>query len=209
MPIVVLPFRSRSCLKRAVAFLTDFADQAVILPVALSVAALLGLLGWWRGAVAWAVSVGGTLVAILALKLVFGACGPAWRLDIESPSGHTAAATAAYGGLLILLGMPPPIALASAAGIAGLIGLSRVELRMHTPPEVALGALVGLAGVVLFVRLMARFARPVPRTALIAILLVVVLVFHGAHVHAETVIRRLTLLLDVWPFSACRGMMPS
>ena len=40
-------------------FLTDFADQAVLLPVAAGVAIMLLLLGWRRGALAWTVAVCG------------------------------------------------------------------------------------------------------------------------------------------------------
>ncbi len=39
-------------------FLTDFADQAVVLPFALVVAVALGVAGWWRGAFAWIAGVG-------------------------------------------------------------------------------------------------------------------------------------------------------
>ncbi|MBO0710924.1 MAG: phosphatase PAP2 family protein [Acetobacteraceae bacterium] len=191
------------------AFLTDFADAAVILPMAFTVAAALGLSGWRRGALAWILSVGGTLIAMLGLKLVFHACGPAMGVAIESPSGHTAAATATYGGLLVLLGVPSAVAFVASAAVALLVGVSRVALGMHTPPEVVLGALVGLGGVVVMVRLVGATRRPVPRVALIAALLAVVVVFHGGHVHAEPAIHHLARLLDIWPFSVCRGIMAS
>ena len=57
-------------------FLTDFFDQAVVLPVVAAVAAVLALLGWWRGAIGWLLAVGVTFGAVLILKLGFLACGP-------------------------------------------------------------------------------------------------------------------------------------
>jgi len=192
-----------------VTFLTDFADAAVILPMALTVAIALGLFGWRRGALAWILSIGGTLAAMFGLKLVFLACGPAMGFAIESPSGHTAAATVTYGGLMILLGVPYAVAFAVSAAVAVGIGASRVALGMHTPPGASLGALGGLVGVLVMFRLAGNTSRPVPRVALIAMLLAVVVVFHGAHVHAEPVIHHLARLLDIWPLSVCRGMMAS
>ena len=39
-------------------FLTDFADQAVVLPLVLVLALVLAAQGWRRGAAAWLVAVG-------------------------------------------------------------------------------------------------------------------------------------------------------
>ena len=55
-------------------FLTDFADQAVVLPLTATVAIMLLLLGWWRGAIGWALAVPGTVVIVLSLKIIFYAC---------------------------------------------------------------------------------------------------------------------------------------
>lgn len=188
-------------------FLTDFADPAVILPMAFTVAVALALFGWRRGALAWIVSVGGTLAAMLVLKLVFNACGSAIGIAIESPSGHAAAATVTYGGLLVLLGAANAVALAAAFAVAFVVGLTRLVLGMHTLPEAVVGGLVGLAGVLLMIRLVGGTRCPVPRVALIAALLAVLVVFHGAHVHAEPTIHRLARLLEIWPFSACRSII--
>ena len=54
---------------------TDFGDQAVLLPLAAGIALLLALSGWRRGALAWTAAIGGTLALILLLKLRFFACG--------------------------------------------------------------------------------------------------------------------------------------
>jgi membrane-associated phospholipid phosphatase len=190
-----------------VTFLTDFADQAVVLPLALVVAGLLACFGRWRALAGWVVSTGGASAATFLLKLVFGACGAAFGLGIESPSGHTASATAVYGGLVVLLGAPPAAGIAAAVSIAATIGASRVTLGMHTVPEAVAGGAVGVVAVGALI-LLTRDARPaLPRVALAATLLAVLLLFHGVHLHAEPAIRRLALLLAVWPFSACRGMI--
>src|SRR5450432_1483592 len=57
-------------------FLTDFADQAVVLPVAVVVAIVLAVMGWRRGALVWLGVLGVTFGVILVLKLGFLACGP-------------------------------------------------------------------------------------------------------------------------------------
>ena len=101
-------------------FLTDFADQAVVLPVAGLVLVLLLAIGWRRGALAWAGCVAGVMAVMLALKLVTLACG--WRVPwtgLSSPSGHTAASAVVYGGLLALLARPSTAGTALAAWRAG------------------------------------------------------------------------------------------
>ena len=55
-------------------FITDFADQALILPLVLAVAVSLLLQGWRRGAGAWLLAVFMTFAVMVGLKLVFLAC---------------------------------------------------------------------------------------------------------------------------------------
>jgi membrane-associated phospholipid phosphatase len=173
-------------------YITDFADLAVLLPVALCVGAGLAVLGWMRGAVAWAVCVGGTLAALLGLKLAFLGCAtPA--STIFSPSGHTAAATMVLGGAcaLWLRRRIGPVAAAALAGggVATVIGASRIALHTHSLPEVALGAAIGVTGLVA----MLRWAGPVPdglrgwRLMLVAAPLLLML--HGTRLGAETRLR--------------------
>jgi len=189
-------------------FVTDFADQAVALPVAATVLLALLVLGWRRGALAWAFGVGGVLAVMLVLKLVTFAC--VWRvpwIGLSSPSGHTATAAVVYGGLLALL-VPPGYRGTLAAAIAGgafalLFGLTRLALHVHSVPDVIVGAGVGIAGAVILRRL-AGHRPPLlssPRLALAAC--AVMLLFHGHRLEAETRIR--ALALDVWPLSLCRG----
>jgi membrane-associated phospholipid phosphatase len=189
-------------------FLTDFADQAVALPLAATVLAALLALGWRRGALAWAGCVGGVLALMLVLKLITFAC--IWRapwLGISSPSGHTATAAVVYGGLLALLvprGVRGTLVAALAGGVFALIfGLTRLALEVHTVADVIVGAVVGVAGAMLLRHLAGdRPARlSSPRIALAAC--IVMLLFHGHRLEAETRIRYLAL--DIWPLSLCRG----
>ena len=189
-------------------FLTDFADQAVILPVGAAV--LLGCLGvgWVRGALAWSACVAGVLAAVLALKLVGLSCGAllGWsRVGVASPSGHTASACVVYGGLAALLAPRSRAgALAAAAlalGVAVLVGGTRLELRVHTPGEVLLGALAGLSGAAAL-RYLA--GPPPPRAArpwLLAAAFAAMLACHGRRLEAEAELRRLAF--GFWPLSAC------
>jgi PAP2 superfamily len=185
-------------------FFTDFADQAVVLPVALAVALVLAAMGWWRGALVWLGVVAATLGAVLVLKLGFIACGPVfspWAL--RSPSGHTAAASVVAGGFVTLLAGSPPAAFAVSVLAAAMFGLSRVELGYHSLPEVIIGAAVGVAGAVVLSHLAGR--PPVMRPVrLLAIAVVVALLLHGGHLQAEQVIWRFAKgRLDFVP--ACRG----
>ena len=191
-------------------FLTDFADQAVILPVAAAV--LLGLLvaGWWRGGWAWGGCVAGVLAAILALKLVGFACGDVlgWRrLGLVSPSGHTASACVVYGGLAALLvprGRMGGVGVGLLAGaVALLAGATRLELGVHTPLEVCVGAMVGLIGAVAVRGLAGPPPARVARPWLLGPVCVVMVALHGHRLAAETGLR--WIALDVWPLSLCEA----
>ncbi len=184
-------------------FVTDFADQAVIVPLVLAVAAALLIAGWRRGALAWAVAVSGTLCTVLVAKVVVHSCIAAAQLpDLRSPSGHTASAAVVYGGLIALL-LPTPArgvwrlvaALLLGAGFAVLIGGTRLALHVHTWSDVATGAAFGIAGALALTRLAGtsppglRVAMPLSAAVAVAVL------FHGSHLHAEEAIDRLSCRL--------------
>jgi membrane-associated phospholipid phosphatase len=158
-----------------VRYLTDFADQAVILPLVLAVGVGLAMQGWWRGAATWLAVVGGTFLAMLGLKLVFLSCSPLFGpLDIHSPSGHVAAATVVAGGLAVILNRRRTSILSVSLIAATVIGVSRLVLGVHSLPEVVMGAMIGLVGAITLMRIIA----------------VVALVFHGLHLPAEAAIRQ-------------------
>lgn len=176
-------------------YVTDFADQAVILPLILGSGAMLALSGWPRAALAWMLAAGGALGGILVLKLVFAPCDPLPnRQDFFSPSGHTAAAVVAYGGLGLILRLPGVAVFALGTAVAVLVGLSRVWVGAHNWPEVAVGAAIGLLGLWAFPLLTGEAPRP-RRIALLAPAAGAALLFHGMHLHAEPVVGRLARLL--------------
>jgi membrane-associated phospholipid phosphatase len=172
-----------------VRYLTDFADQAVILPLVLAVAVALAIQGWRRGAVTWLIVVAGTFLATLTFKLMFLACSPLFGpMDIHSPSGHVAAATVVTGGLAAMLTRRRVSILPAAVLAAVVIGISRVVLGMHSLPEVIVGALIGLVGAAALMRFAGR-PPDLKLAPLIAVIVVVAAVFHGLHLRAEAAIR--------------------
>ena len=190
-------------------FFTDFADQAVVLPLTAAIAATLALLGWQRGALAWLVAIGGTFGLMLLLKLLFLACGQLVpEVHVRTPSGHTASAAIIVGGLIALSGLGSEkrvaVAIASAVLAAILFGFSRLSLGKHTLSEVVIGGLVGSAGAVLLVWLAGRPPDRLRTDRLAAVVLAVVILFHGFHLPAEAQIYRTASLLRVWPLSVCR-----
>lgn len=189
-------------------FFTDFADQAVMLPLAVVVTVAMLAAGWRRGALAWATVIGGTLAVMLVLKLLAGTCGTVLLgSPLRSPSGHTASAAAIYGGGLALLlrrAWPrAPVALLCAGTLAVLIGITRVVLGAHSVIEVVVGGGVGVAAAMLLVRAAGPVPAPTRARSLPALGAVVatLLVFHGLHMPAEAAIRKVRL---TWlPFGLC------
>jgi membrane-associated phospholipid phosphatase len=181
-------------------FLTDFADQAVILPVALAIGLALLAQDWWRGAFAWGVTIIGTFAVMLILKLLLIPCG---GTAIHTPSGHVAAATVVTGGLAAMLrrrrGLVLPVALVAAI----VIGASRLLLEAHTWPEVVVGALVGIAGAELMPRLAGETPPGIRLRPLLLIAVFVAFVFHGLHMPAEAEIHSAAWRLARF-FGVCR-----
>lgn len=175
------------------AFLTDFADLAVLGPFALCVGGALMLSLWWRGAAAWAVAVGGTLAAMLALKLLCLGC-VAGEARPFSPSGHTAAGCCVYGGVLALILRRrrdlPAAWLAGGLPAAIAIGASRLALGVHSPAEVLAGGTVGMAGVLALVRGAGRPPGLAPIGRGVAVALPLLVLLHGTRAPAESALRR-------------------
>jgi membrane-associated phospholipid phosphatase len=188
-------------------FVTDFGDQAVLLPLAFFVAVGFALAGWRSGAIGWTTAVGGTFALMLVLKLGFIPCGHLLPiLGLRSPSGHTAGAAVVYGGLFgiwieIMTGAmiwTVPVALSCAL----IIGGSRLVLGVHSDVEVLIGGAVGVSGAVVAV-LLAGAPPHNLRLRKIAVAAIIVLVlFHGMRLPAEAEIQRVSS--TIWPLSACR-----
>jgi membrane-associated phospholipid phosphatase len=192
-------------------FITDFADQAVVLPLAVAVALAWVVAGWRRAAVAWVLAVVGVLSVMAIGKMAAAACGPFDILPgLRSPSGHTASAAVVYGGLLALL-LPVAwersqawrvMAAAVLAGLAALVfGGTRLLLHVHTRSDVLVGGLVGIAGALVLARLAGPRPAAVRLAVPVGVALVTVLLFHGGHLHAEQRLRDLTFV--VWPLTLC------
>ncbi len=190
-------------------FLTDFADEAVMLPLAVIMCLALAAAGWRRGALAWATVVPATLLAVVAAKLAVVACGHFQPFHgLKSPSGHTASAAVIYGGLIALL-LPEPargarrpfVALLLASAFAMVFGATRLALHEHTRSDVLAGACLGIAGALALTRL----AGPRPaglRVAIpIAAALAVMMLLHGTHLRAEARIDRAAR--TIWPLTLC------
>ena len=185
-------------------FVTDFADQAVVLPVVLAIAALLAAQGWRWVAAAWLLVTGATFGAVLALKLACLACPNAFTpLHLFSPSGHTAAATLLAGGLTLLLGASRRLVLPVAGFAAVGIGSTRLALHVHTVPEVLVGAMLGLAGITALLLLAGAPPRLRP-ARLLGVVALVAILFHGFHLPAEAAIRRAAWHAERWLPTACR-----
>jgi membrane-associated phospholipid phosphatase len=188
-----------------VRYLTDFADQALILPLVLAIAVALAVQGWRRGALTWLIVVAGTFAATLSFKLLFLACSPVFGpMDVHSPSGHVAAATVVAGGLAAMLTRHRATIVPAAVLAAIVIGVSRLALGAHTLPEVIVGALIGLAGAAALL----RFAGTPPPTLriapLMAVIVIVAAICHGLHLPAEAAIRHTAFRFTQF-IPACRG----
>jgi hypothetical protein len=187
-----------------VRYLTDFADQAVVIPLVLAVAIVLAVQGWRRGALVWLVVFAGTAGATLVFKVMFLACSSVFGApDLHSPSGHVAAATVVSGGLAAMLTGRRVSIIPAAVLAAAVIGLSRLLLGMHSVPEVVVGALIGLVGAAALM----RFAGPPPALnpgPLIAVIVAVATLFHGFHLPAEAAILH-TAFRAAQYIPACRG----
>jgi hypothetical protein len=108
--------------------------------------------------------------------------------QIQSPSGHVAAASVVVGGLTALLTGRRALSLGAAVVAAILIGATRLRLGAHSVPEVLIGSVLGIAGAAVI----AHFAGPsqVRRPLmLLVMILFVALLLHGFHLSAEAAIR--------------------
>ncbi len=178
-------------------FLTDFADQAVMLPLAAAIGLALALSGWWRGCAAWIVAVAGVLGTIGVLKVAFFACSNVLGgTGIHSPSGHTASAAVIMGGALILFlrgRTPLPVLALIPVSLAILFGITRLAVHAHSVPEVVVGGCVGIVGAAVLAVLAGP--RPaVPRWPAALAAAAILLGLHGLRLGAESALHNLSLL---------------
>ncbi|MDP9096966.1 MAG: phosphatase PAP2 family protein, partial [Pseudomonadota bacterium] len=190
-------------LPRDLQFWTDFADGAVMFPLGIAVALTLFALHQRRAATAWTLSIGCVWAAMLALKLAgytIDALMPASPLnvvDLVTPSGHVASASAIYGGVIgLVLRWPGTLKvrmLTASAAVAIGIGLTRIALGEHSLSEVLIGAAVGLGGAVGLASMAGASVDRRAALALTAVTILVMAVQHGEHLSWEQGIHRFAL----------------
>ena len=176
-------------------FVTDFADQAVLIPAAVAVAVGFAAAGWYRGALAWSGVLACTWVSMLLLKLACLLFGSLWMEGLHSPSGHTASAAAAAGGLFGLIvrrhGGDWRWTIPISAGFATVIGLSRLALYVHTGLDVLVAGVVGVISAMALVTLAGPPPPKMRLSPIMAALAIVILLLHGSQASAEIAIRRI------------------
>ena len=189
-------------------FITDFADQAVVLPLIVIIAAGLALSGWLRGCCAWVLAVLGMVGTMALLKYVCFACqAPLSATGLRSPSGHTAAAAVVYGGALVLLlrqRAPSWLLFAIPPIFAAFFALTRLALHAHDVAEVLVGGAVGLTFVAALV-VLAGPRPPLRAWPMTVVAVIIAVAFHGLRLKAEDVIHH-SMLLNWIPLPAtCRA----
>ena len=192
-------------------FITDFADQAVMLPLVAAIALAFAFTGWMQGAAAWAISAAFTWGAMLALKLVGTQCGALlFGPELTTPSGHTATASLVYGSLAALIANKwvgrLNWALPCALAVAAVIGTTRIIVGAHTVPETVIGAVVGIASALLFMRLAGTPPETIRLRWTVGVAVAIMAAAHGIHLPAERVIR--SYASNIWPLSLCAHAGP-
>jgi membrane-associated phospholipid phosphatase len=190
-----------------VRFITDFGDQAVLLPMAIGIGLILTCSHWRRAAVGWTIGIGGTYLTMLVLKLCFIACGYLLPGHIISPSGHVAAATAVYGGMVALASRVVSghgrWLLPCAIGIAIIIGTTRVTIGAHNVPEVVIGAVIGICGALSAVAMIGQPPHKLRIGWSAGLVCAILLLCHGFRMPVEAAIHDVSS--KIWPLSQCHA----
>jgi len=181
-------------------YLTDFADAGVMVPVCTTTAVTLLLFRQRQIALSWIAVTAAVWALMLVLKLSGHicetlACTPP-GFGVVSPSGHVAASSAAYGGLLGLMfrsaGRSMRQSCVAAVAIATVVGVTRVVLHEHTIAEVIVGGVVGVAGAILFTSAARGWLSGRRRALLLGVVAASMMLFHGTHLTWEPEIRAIT-----------------
>ena len=183
-------------------FVTDFADLAVVGPLAVAVGVLFLVGGWRRGALAWAGVIAATMFALLVVKLaVVVFLTHAGPNDLKSPSAHTADAASIYGGLLAMLAYglsghrlwTVPCALTA----GGAVGATRLALDVHTIPDVVVGGAIGILSAVVLTRVAGRPPSVAASGQVVAVVILAGLLLHGMRLPAEQILQHIGARLRV------------
>ncbi len=183
--------------------LTDFGDSAAMVPAATLIAAWLAAGRAWRRAALWAGGFAVLSLLVTLSKLAFMGWGiGSEALDFTGISGHTALAVSilSVGAALSLADRDRTlrwsgVVLGAAIGLA--IGLSRLELHVHSVSEVVAGAALGgaVAAIYFWRSAHANPARLRP-AVLGGILLLTLGITHGHRAPTQDFLTRMALSLS-------------
>ena len=130
-------------------FVTRWGNSLLLLPAASCICISLWAVGDRRIALRWAACFGGAVFAVLASKVAFLGWGIGSRaLDFTGISGHSTLAAAVLPMLGWWLTQDQPAAVqrravVTGAGLALVVGISRLLLSAHSVSEVAIGLALG------------------------------------------------------------------
>jgi len=181
--------------------LTNLADLAVVLPLAIAI--LLWLLVmrsawaaiWWSIVVA--ICIGGTAV----LKIYFFACPPI--ADLHSPSGHTSLGTLVYGAVIMFTAAETQGWQRRAVTAFGTlfilsIAISRVLLHAHTMVEILSGLLIGGVALAIFTKAyLSHHPVRVWLQPLVLAVVIILIIFHGHELRAEEFLDNVSAYLEI------------
>jgi len=179
--------------------ITRFGDSALLLPLTFYLTAALWKTESLATAIHYLCAIAFCAVAIVALKIIFMACGSYWGPDIVTPSGHAGMALSVYGTAAIVFcyrspSWQRPWLLTIAVTLVCAVAISRVALSAHSVDEVAVGLGVGALSVVWFAWHYARLRKPGGRSLLPLIgALVLILALHRVSFGFEDEIERIAV----------------
>lgn len=171
---------------------SNLGNSALLLPLALFLSAMLWRYHSFRAAIHLTSAVVLCAFVIVALKILFLACGRTWGLSVESPSAHACLAATVYGALgtitaqLVTRWYRVVVAL-GVTSIITLIACSRVFLGAHSTDEVLIGLLIGGAASCWFTirYLQLRTDKRLNIALLLGGSLALVVVLHSAYLPLE------------------------
>jgi membrane-associated phospholipid phosphatase len=177
-------------------FLADFADPAVVLPLALLIAAALASSRAWQALLGWLAAVVFMVGAMALLKYFFFACaGSLSESGIHSPSGHVAGALVVYGGATLTMVKGRLARTMQAAVISALavgLGVILLVLGAHNLAEILIGAFVGLGSLIIYAS-QSHCLPDLPTRRILRVGLILILACHGQRLQAEEMIEHFGL----------------
>jgi membrane-associated phospholipid phosphatase len=181
--------------------LTDLADLAVVLPLAITILFWLLAMRSPRAAVWWLIAVAICIGGTALLKIYFFSCPLV--TELRSPSGHTSLGTLVYGTLILFTAGETEkwrrwAVIAIGALFILSIAVTRVLLHAHTMAEVVLGLFIGSVALIIFTQAYLRH-RPVQRwfSPLFLVVAIIIFALHGHELRAEEFLHRISLYLGI------------